>query len=707
MCYNVTSTNMLFWIINAGGVLMDRIFRGLFATLNGLIFSFIETLYSFLMTLADVRVFSFETLKAFSTRIYAILAIFMAFKLTFAFITYAVDPEKLTEKGKGGKKLVVNIIISLALLIAIPNLVFPLSRELQSTILNDHILEQVILGTDPTVGTDAIDTKRSGRYLSFSILNGFFYPDENIVSSNTDDQTEDGGFKSCKNANMILDTTIENQDPSSQAGLENALYKLNGDCAAAILDQVDDAGDTVFWYETAYSQKSIKMLLEGDDAANLKSVKTKDGDFVFNFNYIISLAVGIVVVFMLINFCFKIAVRTIKLGFLELIAPIPILSFIDPSAKKKSFDGWVKECGKTYIDLFVRLVALYFAIFLITQVTRGGGLTYSDGSPVGGFVTVVIIIGALMFANEIPKLIESILGVKLDGGFSLNPFKKSPLAAGLVGGAIGAGLGAAANVHNLGKNIKKDGWKKTFTGGETGFKGASNVARNLFTGAGGFVGGGIRSGQAAVKGKLDNPFAAASKGVTTSSNNRELRAGGYTAVDKVRDKWTDMAGIKTDTGTTSVLKSNVKRLQQEIANSKERQESIRRSAGAAAQRVRSGVDVSETSRINKFKLTEITKPDGSKDYVRDYKYNPRDIFDVDDDGNITGKKATAAAIYAQYEADAIARGLDDASKRLDEKEFMELMNLEMQAWVEDDQTRELEKYLKKEQEKMEKAHPKK
>lgn len=427
------------WVIGKIAGFLGDLITDLFSVLNYFIYSFIEDVYNFLMSLTDVQIFDNQVLKAFSTRIYAILGVFMAFKLMFTFITYAVNPDTLTDKSKGGQKLIVNIMVSLVLLIAVPNLIFPLSRELQTAVLNDHILEQVILGVKTSssadVGTTAIDTKQAGRYLSFSVLNGFFHPSPSLKSSSG----------SCANTTMILDESVD-PDPSKQEGLENALYKMDGDCATAILELVDDnPGDAVYQYETAYSQKSISMLLGGEDSTNLKQVKTNAGDSVFKFNYLISLVTGCIVVWMLIHFCFDIALRTIKLGFLELIAPIPILSYIDTHTKK-TFQAWMKECGKTYADLFIRLAALYFAVFVIMTMVTGTGLTYSStGKPIGGLTMIVIILGALMFANKVPELIGSLFGFKL-GNFSLNPFKNSPLAAGAVGAVTGGVGGALAGV---------------------------------------------------------------------------------------------------------------------------------------------------------------------------------------------------------------------------------------------------------------------
>ena len=56
-------------------------------------------------------------------------------------------------------------------------------------------------------------------------------------------------------------------------------------------------------------------------------------------------------------------------------------------------------------------------------------ITYIDartGLPteINGFVKVFIIMGTLLFAKQLPKLIQDLTGISLDGKFTINPFKK-------------------------------------------------------------------------------------------------------------------------------------------------------------------------------------------------------------------------------------------------------------------------------------------
>ena len=162
----------------------------------------------------------------------------------------------------------------------------------------------------------------------------------------------------------------------------------------------------------------------------------------------------------MIVFCIDIGIRSVKLAFLQIIAPVPILGYIDATKGEKTFKSWISQCISTYLEIFMKLLAIYFVIFLITLITTNGFSEYVINEnnelitqPIENtdfFAKALIIIGLLIFANQVPKLLGDLLGIKTEG-FSLNPMKKigeSPLAAGVVGGIAGGVAGAAANTWN-------------------------------------------------------------------------------------------------------------------------------------------------------------------------------------------------------------------------------------------------------------------
>ena len=523
-----------------GSWLWDQI-RSLFFALDQSIYGVAESLYGFLIKLSTLQIFSESTIQAFATRIYALLGVIMIFKLTVSMVQYVAEPEKLESDGK---KLVQGIIISLVLMVILPGIIFPLSRDLQNAILQDQLIEKIILGIDSS-GNAGKDRKNTGRIATYATFSTFFYP------------------TACKDMNVFVTSTSE--DGSSQ---ENS---FTSEC----VDAINSAGGTEIEgfsdaYLQSYEQKDMSSL------GAFINEKDGNGDYFFTYRLLVSTALGIFLAFMFFRFCFDIALRAVKLGFLQLIAPIPIISYADPKSKKV-FDAYIKEYINTYLSLFIRLAALYFAITIIQLLTQNTMYYYDFDAgqdvPVNGFMMqLFIIIGALMFASEVPKLLEKLLGISA-GSFSLNPFKNSPLAAGIAGGTIGSALSMGANVwgtHRARKDIKekldkgqidRNEYRKQMrnTGG-FGFAPLS-YASNVFRGA---TGGFVRSATQSSKGNIAQGV---NKGVTQTSQRRRQREAGYRFIpERVYDVATDMAQVEQKTGTTSVIKDRIKQAQQAKAN---------------------------------------------------------------------------------------------------------------------------------------------
>ena len=107
-----------------------------------------------------------------------------------------------------------------------------------------------------------------------------------------------------------------------------------------------------------------------------------DGHFAFKYYPVISALAGGYVAFLLLTFCVDIALRIIKLIFLQMLAPISIISYIDP--KEKSSDSklgrWAKECATTYLSLFLRLATIFLAMLLVQMIAD---TVISDGGVTG------------------------------------------------------------------------------------------------------------------------------------------------------------------------------------------------------------------------------------------------------------------------------------------------------------------------------------
>ena len=173
------------------------------------------------------------------------------------------------------------------------------------------------------------------------------------------------------------------------------------------------------------------------------------------------------------------ATRAVKLLFLQIISPIPIISNMDMGKGQDIFKKWGKECINTYLTVFIRLIAINFAVFMIVLLKGDYKSLFTNNI----WLNIFLIIGCLMFAKQVPHLIEEFLGIKLNG-LSLHPLKKfqeqalfgkqiTGVAGGLVAGT-GAGLLAA------GSNVIAPGAGGRLLGSAAGF--TSSFGRGVVSG---------------------------------------------------------------------------------------------------------------------------------------------------------------------------------------------------------------------------------
>ncbi len=541
--------------------LIRRLLVGLLGMIDGVVYYLIEVIYGLLMDIASATPFNNEIFSTFAERIYALLGLFMLFKVSFSLIKYIVNPDEFSDKAKGGKKMVTNILIVLVLIVATP-IAFDWMMKIQHVlIVEEPLMEKLILGTG--VNGQPIDQNKVGSDVKVAVFSSFYRPDDAVCGAS---------------------------DPANTT-------QFVADCSSFMNSAVAQA------YSEAYIAGSVNDMIHKEvngEPIFMHKRTTGDG-YAINYMFIVSTVAGIFTAWIFLVFCIDIAIRTVKLGFLQLISPIPIISYIDPASSKNGmFSKWLKDVGKTYADLFIRLGAVYFGITLIAALMQN-----SDLGTDNFLARIFIILGILIFANQIPKLIGDLLGVKIDGNFSLNPMRKinsSPIAGAVVGGAAGLAGGIAANTASIPgriKDFKKAMDKEDADGNKAGFMGAltdgnkfrgengkfdfqssrravGSMLRHAgspFTGLAGGASAMVRGAMGGSSGK-GSAIGAGFKGVEAASRARNARGGGYSAYDKAKDKFTDMAGLRSKTGTTSELGDKIKANQQQIANYKRDEQSF-------------------------------------------------------------------------------------------------------------------------------------
>ena len=634
--------------------LVFKLFSGLFRLIDTVVYWAVNVLYQLFIMISEAGIFTPENIRTFGSRIYVLLGVFMLFKVSFSFINYILNPDTFSDKSKGVNQLLMNFFVVLIGIVAVPY-IFQAAYSLQAIVLRDNVIGSLVMGMNAEVmnnnNYDYIE--QGGKLMSYTTLSAFIRLNPDVVgpecaanpvlalTEEIDNKQVPIYENGVRKAELNPACTNPSDDyPSAQTAMEVAVNKKNSSNVGELL-------------VNAYSHNDTTYLL-GTNAVNLTVDVDGEEMFIFDYSFILSTIAGGFFAWILLIFCIYIATRCVKLGFLQLIAPIPIISYIDPkNGKDGIFKKWTKECTSTYLSLFVRLLAIYFVLFIITLIINGGIVNIATGTPINNFlVKVFIIFGALMFAKDLPKLISDITGVKLDGGFTLNPLKKlgaSPYAAGamgLVGGAVG---GMAANTWALASKIKKDGWKKGFTDGFTGPRGFGHAVGNAFTGLAGAGSAGVRGAFAGfTSGGKGSLFAGAGKGIKASNQarfNRDVYAGNPN-VEGSRYGWTQrrlddinkFAGVKNKDAGVGKYDKKMKDLKRQMENLQGQEHALRE---ALAHYIpTSGFEYSDFDASKLYKYNT----DGSKatDANKHYEYVDFAAYQA------AGGKITDSAVFDEF-----------------------------------------------------------
>ena len=195
----------------------------------------------------------------------------------------------------------------------------------------------------------------------------------------------------------------------------------------------------------------------------LKDIISDSSDDSMEFHWIMAIVAGILALYMFFCYAMEVGVRVAKLGFLQLISPIPVMMRIIPGQKEKIYDKWLNHLKNAYLDVFIRLAIIYFALFgvsLVPDVINTMWNSVWDGQSVStnlltnffvkALVTVFVILGLLKFAQDAPALFkEFFVG---SGAFALKSPKRQLQENKLAMGGMGMIGGAASGfVKNIGK----------------------------------------------------------------------------------------------------------------------------------------------------------------------------------------------------------------------------------------------------------------
>ena len=273
---------MLDWLTKADGVggLIVKGLRSLCYWLDELIYGLIPNMYNLFDRLCTARLLDGEVMRTIADRIGLLLGIIMFFYVIFNLIQSLLNPDLLTDKEKGISNIVKKVILVIVML-GVSNFVFDALYGVQKNVIKSDIISKLILPY--TVE----NRDHFGYFMTGKLMSSFYEirPEEDFIFSNNEDREK---YDECKEIYDLLQFNISNY-----ADLELGQMCLN---------------------ETLTSN--------GSNGLEEKSI------FMIEFDEIISVLVGIFVLYFLFSYCLSIGVRMLQLMFLEIISPMAIISFL-------------------------------------------------------------------------------------------------------------------------------------------------------------------------------------------------------------------------------------------------------------------------------------------------------------------------------------------------------------------------------------------
>lgn len=193
-----------------------------------------------------------------------------------------------------------------------------------------------------------------------------------------------------------------------------------------------------------------------NNVSEIVSNRTCHGERKYSFDWLLCFACAIFLIFIFISMAVDVGIRVIKFSLLQILAPIPIASYIDPKSSKKSFDAWKGQCISVYTDLFIRVFIIYLCLYMMLVIFVQNGTTIWGDSSTSPLIKVAIVVSIIVFAKQAPKFICDVLGIKSDGAGFGEMFKR---AAGLGRMPLGMGRAGIAAYRNDKKSAEAAGEK--------------------------------------------------------------------------------------------------------------------------------------------------------------------------------------------------------------------------------------------------------
>lgn len=383
--------------------------------IDGAIYDLIDSIFDIFNFLTRTNLFDNQVYSGIVRRVYIVLGMIMMFALAYSLLKAIINPDEFSKGEYSFPKLIKNVVISLAIIAMLPT-VFTVAFNIQNSLINQNTVPKLVLGDSFQDG----EYKDPGRVISYNTFVAFLHVNEEYCKSKSNDGVE-GSFdeKECASDINTNKSNIKWYKPWRLYNYPETFYGVSeGIQKGASFTNYSQFGEAV-------NEGKLSYLM------------------------LISTICGLFLLYVLVNFCFDMAVRVIKLMFFQIIAPIPVVCRVIPGGKMKDvFSTWTKKTVSTFIEVFIRIFIMYLGIFIIITVTNNWpSIPESDLSLVQSLMAkTLVIMGVVVFMRQAPKLISDMFHLDT-GDMKLGIMDKLAM-----GGALAAGSVAGGALGTLGKN---------------------------------------------------------------------------------------------------------------------------------------------------------------------------------------------------------------------------------------------------------------
>ena len=456
---------------NAGiGQFLLAILSFICLAIDSVVYFAITVAYKLFLALAQFEIFNNEAFDFLINRTYIVIGVVSLFVVAYSLLNSIINPDNASKGNKSFAKIVKNVVIAIVGVAIVPT-IFNYFYYFQRVVLCNNFIPRLIL---QQVNTDTSTLENIATELPELIFESFFYPNGLVADGNSND-------------NNFTDDLITSEASKIIINHSNPVYDTD---TYSLADAYTNAKNGYsFW-------TSFEPFIFSSPGVSDNSIQ---------YLIILSTVAGGYIAYVFLNLCLDMGLRAVKLGYLELIAPLAIMTSIVPG-QDGVFKNWSKKTISCAVEVFTRLFVVVFAVYLVGTVKNL--LQPSFGSTICGLalnpvyillMRAIIYFSIFAFAKKAPKFFSEATGIKSDGfkiGL-LDKMKENGMvqAFGAIGGGVTSGVrNFAANGGDNWQNAQ-NAWKNKNYG--AAFKAAVKGVGGGISHPGSFVAGtasGLRRG---------------------------------------------------------------------------------------------------------------------------------------------------------------------------------------------------------------------